>query len=79
MQLRAKPSAKELLCIFEGHIADGTLALCNGLRSYHALFSTTYRNAETMIRRLMDTELIVAGTNYYHTNKDVRKAGILAK
>ena len=33
---RAKPSAKELISIFEGHIADGTLALCDGLRSYHA-------------------------------------------
>ena len=33
----AKPSAKELLSIFEGHIANGTLALCDGLRSYHAL------------------------------------------
>lgn len=31
---RAKPSAKELLDIFEGHIADGTLILCDGLRSY---------------------------------------------
>lgn len=34
---RAKPSAGELISIFEGHIADGTLALCDGLRSYHAL------------------------------------------
>lgn len=34
---RAKPSAKELISIFEGRIADGTLALCDGLRSYHAL------------------------------------------
>lgn len=34
---RAKPSAKELLHIFEGHIANGTLVLCDGLRSYHAL------------------------------------------
>ena len=33
---RAKPSAGELISIFEGHIADGTLALCDGLRSYHA-------------------------------------------
>lgn len=33
---RAKPSAKELIDIFEDHIADGTLALCDGLRSYHA-------------------------------------------
>ena len=32
---RAKPSARELVDIFEGHIADGTLALCDGLRSYH--------------------------------------------
>lgn len=34
---RAKPSAVELISIFENHIADGTLALCDGLRSYHAL------------------------------------------
>lgn len=34
---RAKPGAGELISIFEGHIADGTLALCDGLRSYHAL------------------------------------------
>lgn len=33
---RAKPSAAELISIFDGHIADGTLALCDGLRSYHA-------------------------------------------
>ena len=129
---RAKPSAKELISIFEGHIADGTLALCDGLRSYHAfpgiadctvkdcnnregeyscfynlntvngfhsfikqryefyrgvaskyinrynaLFSTTYRNAEAMVRRLMDTVLAVTGVNYYHSNKDVKEAGIL--
>ena len=33
---RSKPRAKELLTIFEGHIADGTLTLCDALRSYHA-------------------------------------------
>lgn len=33
---RAKPSAEELIRIYDGHIADGTLALCDGLRSYHA-------------------------------------------
>lgn len=130
---RAKPSAKELIDIFEGHIADGTLALCDGLKSYHALpgiadctvkdctngeagescfyhlntvngfhsfikkrydfyrgvaskyinrynalFSTTYRNAEAMIRRLLDTILTVTSTNYYHSIKDVREAGVLA-
>ena len=130
---RAKLSAKELISIFEGHIADGTLALCDGLKSYHAfsgiadctvkdcnnrdrgdfcfynlntvnwfhsfikqryefyrgvaskyinrynaLFSTTYRNAETMIRRLMDSVMVVTGANYYHSNKDVKESGILA-
>lgn len=130
---RAKPSAKELLDIFEGHIEDGTLVLCDGLRSYHALpgiadctvkdctdreggescfyhlntvngfhsfikkcyhfyrgvaskyinrynalFSTTYRNAEAMNRRLLDTVLSVTDTNYFHSIKDVRGAGLLA-
>ena len=130
---RAKPSAKELLTIFEGHIADGTLALCDGLRSYHALpgiadcivkdcndpcaedacfynlntvngfhsfikqryafyrgvaskyinrynalFSTAYRNAESIIKRLTGAVLAVTGTDYYHSNRDVREAGLLA-
>ncbi len=129
---RAKPSAKELVSIFEGHIADGTLALCDGLRSYHAfpgiadctvrdcvnqesddahffnlntvngfhsfikkrydfyrgvaskyinryntLFAATYRNAESIIGRLAETVLAVTGTSYYHSNKDVRTAGVL--
>lgn len=130
---RSKPSAKELLSIFEGHIADGTLALCDGLRNYHAfpgladcivrdcnapdaedscfynlntvngfhsfikqryvfyrgvaskyinrynvLFSTAYRNAESIIKRLTDAVLAVTGTDYYHSNRDVREAGLLA-
>ena len=130
---RAKPSAKELISIFEGHIADGTLALCDGLRSYHAfpgiadctvkncndrdkedscfynlntvngfhsfikqrytfyrgvaskyinrynaLFSTAYRNAEGIIRTLINVVLAVTGTNYYHSNKDVREVGLVA-
>lgn len=130
---RAKPNAKELISIFEGHIADGTLALCDGLRSYRAfpgiadctvkncsnleqedscfynlntvngfhsfikqrynfyrgvaskyinryntLFSTTYRNIENMIRRLIDTALTVTGINYYHSNNDVKESGLLA-
>lgn len=130
---RAKPSAKELLGIFEGHIADGTLALCDGLRSYHAfpgiadcivrdcndpgsddrcfynlntvngfhsfikqryvfyrgvaskyinrynaLFSSAYRNAEGIIKRLISAVLMVTGTDYYHSNRDVREYGLLA-
>ena len=130
---RGKPSAGELIHIFEGHIADGTLALCDGLRSYHAfpgiadctvedcngrgrkdscfynlntvngfhsyikqryvfyrgvaskyinrynaLFSTAYRNAERIIRRMVDITLAVTGTDYSHSNRDVRGTGLLA-
>lgn len=129
---RAKPSAAELASIFEGHIADGTLALCDGLKSYrafseiadctirnclkqegdnahffnlntvngfhsfikkryvfyrgvaskyinryNALFAAAYRKAEFIIGRLTETVLAVTGTNYYHSNKDVRTAGLL--
>lgn len=38
---RAKPSGEELSNIFRGHIAEGTIALTDGLRSYHALESLT--------------------------------------
>lgn len=130
---RAKPSAKELIEIFEGHIADGTLALCDGLRSYHvfpgiadctvkdcnsqngedscfynlntvngfhsfikqryvfyrgvaskyinrynALFATAYRNTENIIRQLRNAVLTVTGTDYYHSNKDIREVGLVA-
>lgn len=34
---RAKPSSTEIAEIYEGHIADGTLVLVDGLRSYNAL------------------------------------------
>lgn len=54
---RAKPSAKELLDVFEGHIADGTLVLCDGLRSYYALPGITDCN---------DRE--VEGSCFYHLN-----------
>ena len=33
----AKPSGKELDTIFRGHIAEDTLVLTDGLRSYHVL------------------------------------------
>lgn len=36
---RAKPSSDEITEIYEGHIADGTLVLVDGLRSYNALKS----------------------------------------
>ena len=49
---RAKPSARELGSIFEGHIADGTLALCDGLRSYHALTGI----ADCTVRDCMNQE-----------------------
>ena len=130
---RAKPSAGELIAIFEGHIADGTFLLCDGLRSYHALpgiaecvvrdcarytdkatgfyhlntvngfhsfikrrynfyrgvaskylnrynalFSATYQNAEVMVQKLMDIMLTATKTNHYHSNRDIREAGLLA-
>lgn len=34
---RAKPSGEELSSIFSGHIVEDTLALTDGLRSYHVL------------------------------------------
>ena len=34
---RAKPSSEEIASIFCGHIADDTLVLTDGLRSYNAL------------------------------------------
>lgn len=34
---RAKPDDEELRAVFTGHIADATLVLCDGLRSYHIL------------------------------------------
>ncbi len=64
---RTKPSAAELVSIFDGHITDGMPALCDGLRSYHAFpgiadctvkdcndrsAAAAYRNAENVIRRL---------------------------
>lgn len=37
---RAKPSADELAELFTNHIAPGTLALCDGLKSYNVLAKT---------------------------------------
>ena len=34
---RAKPSLDEVKAMFQGHISDGTLVLCDGLQSYNAL------------------------------------------
>ena len=34
---RAKPSSQELQEVFKGHISEGTLVLCDGLKSYNAL------------------------------------------
>lgn len=37
---RAKPSSQELQEIFNGHICEGTLLLCDGLKSYKSLEAT---------------------------------------
>lgn len=38
---RAKPDAEELTEIFKGHIAQDTLVLCDGLKSYRSLTAAT--------------------------------------
>ena len=48
------------------------------INRYNTLFAVTYRNAESIIRRLTETVLEVTSTNYYHNNKDVRMTGVLA-
>lgn len=130
---RAKPDAKELSTVFANHIADATLILCDGLRSYstllsianctvkdctqmaedekcfyhlntvngfhsfiknrynfyrgvatkylnryNTLFSATYRNAGSLIKRVKQALLEVGGTNYYHSNKAAGETGLLA-
>ena len=37
------------------------------INRYNALFLTTYRNAEAMIRKLIDTVLVVTGANFCHS------------
>lgn len=44
---------------------------------YNTLFAATYRNAETLIRRLTETVLSVTSSSYYHNIKDVRMTGVL--
>lgn len=36
---RAKPDSSELRAVYDGHLQDGVLALCDGLRSYNVLKS----------------------------------------
>lgn len=48
------------------------------INRYNALFSTAYRNAEGIIRRLVEMTLMVTGTDYFHSNRDVREIGLLA-
>ncbi len=59
---RAKPSGEELKEIFEGHIADGTLAICDGLRSYNALHEIADCTIEDYNQKTK-TE-----GNFYHLN-----------
>ena len=53
---RAKPSAKELLDVFECRIADGTLVLCDGRRSYHAIPGI----ADYIVKDCNDRELLLS-------------------
>ena len=130
---RAKPDANELAQLFENHISDGTLVLCDGLKSYNILptiaectvkncnvpteeekcfyhlntvngfhsfikqryvfyrgvatkylnrynilFAASYRNIDTLIDQLKRILLNVGTADYYHSNKEVRMARLLA-
>lgn len=47
------------------------------INRYNALFLSAYRNAEGIIKRLIGAPLMVTGTDYYHSNRDVREASLL--
>lgn len=57
---RAKPSSQELQEIFSGHISEGTLILCDGLRSYQCLEET----AGCTVKDVRSE----AGTAFYNLN-----------
>ncbi len=59
---RAKPSGEELKEIFEGHIADGTLAICDGLMSYNALHEIADCTIEDYTQKTENEG------NFYHLN-----------
>lgn len=58
---RAKPDGTELQEVYDGHLADGTLVLCDGLRSYNAL-------KEIADCTITDINSVDAGGSFYHLN-----------
>lgn len=87
----AKPDAEELRELYKEHIAQGTLVLCDGLKSYHfyrrvatkylnrynALFASAYRKTGALAEPLLKTLSAVSSTDYYHSNKAVKEMGLL--
>lgn len=59
---KAKPDGAELQQVYNNHLEDGTLALCDGLRSYNALKSLADCTIKD-INTVDDTE-----KNFYHLN-----------
>ena len=57
---RAKPSANELKDVFTGHITEGALALCDGLRGYKRLEETT----NCSVKSVLDEE----NHKFFHLN-----------
>lgn len=58
-------------------ISSEYLCICTGIQRKGEAFAATRRNAESIIGRLEETVLAVTGASYYHSNKDVRTAGVL--
>lgn len=57
---RAKPSSQELQEIFSGHVCEGTLVLCDGLKSYKALEVTAGCIVKDVTKE--------TGTSFYNLN-----------
>ena len=59
---RAKPDSGELLEVYKGHLEDGTLLLCDGLKSYRVLRDL----AECVIKDINTAS--PAEVNFFHLN-----------
>lgn len=59
---RAKPNQRELQQVYKGHIKDGSLLLCDGLRSYSSLGQL----ADCTIQNVNDTD--EKGKGFYNLN-----------
>lgn len=64
---RAKPSKEELKEVFAGHISDGTLVLCDGLRSYSSLEELSKCSVKDITSEAEDRFYNLNTVNGYHS------------